>query len=170
MTYRPRDHRSGLSVAPSQGNGPDTAHAADRRGEGGRRQSISLSAESLRSPATARHYTSNHLGKWGVPGDQIAIVEHIVSELVTNAVRHSRGRSFRLIVTITAGRAVVTVLDSGRYQSFAPRVADLDEEGGRGLALVEALADEWGHYPHRGINAVYAAVRLPAQREEGTTC
>ncbi|MGX9891183.1 ATP-binding protein [Streptomyces sp. NPDC002276] len=168
MTHHPRDHHSGLSVVPPQGNGPDTAHAADRCGDAGRRQAASFSAESLRSPATARHYTSGHLAKWGVPGDQIATVEHIVSELATNAVRHSPGRSFRLIVTITAGRVVITVLDSGRYQPLASHTADPDEEGGRGLALIEALADEWGQYAHRGINAVYAAVRLPAQGEERT--
>lgn len=168
MTYRPHDRRRGLYVTPSQANGPDTAHAADRRGEGGRRQTLSLSAESLRSPATARHYTSNHLEKWAVPGDVIATAEHIVTELATNAVQHSRGQTFILIVTITAGRAVITVVDSGRYQPLAPREAAPDDESSRGLALVEALADEWGHYAHRGRNAVYAAVRLPAQREEGT--
>ncbi|WP_328484840.1 ATP-binding protein (plasmid) [Streptomyces sp. NBC_00377] len=168
MTYRPHDRRSGLHSVPPQGTGPDTAHVADRRGGGDRRLSIELSAESLRSPATARHYTSNHLTKWGVPGDRIEVAEHLVTELVTNAVEHSRGRSLRLIVAIMAGRAVITVLDNGRYRPLAPRAAALDDEGGRGLIVVEALADEWGQYAHRGRNAVYAAVRLPTQREEET--
>jgi anti-sigma regulatory factor (Ser/Thr protein kinase) len=143
----------------------DEAHAADRRGQAGRRESITLSAISLRSPATARHYTGDHLKKWGVPGDLREAAEHIVTELVTNAVQHASSQTYTLIVTIASGRAVVTVLDGGPYRHLAPREAGADEEGGRGLALVEALADEWGHYEHRGRLAVYAALRIPAQRE-----
>ena len=72
----------------------------------------------------------------------------LVSEVVTNAVRHAgmaAGDTIRLEIADGAGgRLRVEVSDSGR--GFTPKQRDLDLEkpGGWGLYLVQELADRWG--------------------------
>lgn len=77
-------------------------------------------------------------------------VELGVSELVTNVVRHVPDRRCTLVVARqTAGvRAEVTDGFAGR-----PRLeldADGEAEGGRGLALLDAVVDKWGVSPGAG--------------------
>lgn len=74
----------------------------------------------------------------------------LLSEVVTNALTHSdsgRTRSGRVTVQITrTGTTVhVGVTDAGS-STTAPtvRAPTLDDDGGRGLWLVELLAEEWG--------------------------
>lgn len=73
--------------------------------------------------------------------------ELIVSELATNAVRHSKARAggeFRVTVDLQPGRVRVEVADPGR----APALAipdDQKSEYGRGLEIVAGVADKWGH-------------------------
>jgi anti-sigma regulatory factor (Ser/Thr protein kinase) len=77
----------------------------------------------------------------------LADVRLLVSELVTNSVRHSGLRerdSVRLHVQVTPSTLRVEVADSG--EGFEPRRRDADRSrpGGWGLYLVEELADRWG--------------------------
>ncbi len=68
----------------------------------------------------------------------------LVSELVTNAVRHGGdGRPVELRVRWNAD-VRVEVCDHGDGFTPAPRVGALDEPGGFGLYLVGRLADRWG--------------------------
>ncbi|MDT0305360.1 ATP-binding protein [Streptomyces sp. DSM 44917] len=84
----------------------------------------------------------------------------LVSELVTNAVVHT-GRPAVLRLTAPAspgpGRAVPVRLevvdDSGRAPR--PRRARGEDTGGRGLELVEALADRWGWQQEGGGKRVW---------------
>ena len=77
----------------------------------------------------------------------------LVSELVTNSVRHSaaaRGASVRLAVA-TRGRSVrVEVVDAGRGFDPKPRAKPRDEAGGWGLHLVDQIASRWGVTTTRG--------------------
>jgi serine/threonine-protein kinase RsbW len=72
-----------------------------------------------------------------------------VSELAANAVAHTAsgaGGMFAVEVIKPAdGVALIAVTDAGG--SHEPSVRDADDlaEGGRGLALVAALASRWGH-------------------------
>ena len=98
-----------------------------------------------RSVPLAREFVRTALDGWGVGGraDEVLLC---VSELATNAVRHGvpPGRGFRLSVWPLAGGALrVEVHDSGDGWPGVRMPADSDE-GGRGLLLVEALADKWG--------------------------
>ncbi|MFF0202535.1 ATP-binding protein [Streptomyces sp. NPDC005017] len=73
----------------------------------------------------------------------------LVSELVTNAVVHTgRPAVLRLVLPLAAGPATVRleVADTSD-RAPVPRCADGDETGGRGLALVDGLADRWGWTP-----------------------
>lgn len=78
----------------------------------------------------------------------------LVSELVTNSVRHSgataAGASVRLTVA-TRGRSVrVEVIDAGRGFDPQPRTKPQDEAGGWGLHLVDRIASRWGVTRTRG--------------------
>src|SRR5437763_12760605 len=68
----------------------------------------------------------------------------LVSELVSNSVKHARATNgaIELVACITPDVVRVEVSDDG--EAFdPPPLADDDAESGRGLQLVQALADRW---------------------------
>lgn len=97
-------------------------------------------AESI--PA-ARRWVRQQLWRWHVDADTSHCVELLVSELAANALRHSN--SPVLEVQLSIGPVLeVSVRDqdpSGLIRVCHP---DADEVGGRGLAIVAALSDDWG--------------------------
>jgi anti-sigma regulatory factor (Ser/Thr protein kinase) len=80
------------------------------------------------------------------PRFDAALGVQLVSELATNAIRHSRSDTFGLVVALTpAGLVRVAVSDSGQGPTRpVMRQPEAVEEGGRGLWLVDALAACWG--------------------------
>ena len=80
--------------------------------------------------------------------DTIDSVELVVSELVTNAVRHGPGEPISLrLATAPDGRVGGEVVDQG-HGEVAIREPDGELDfGGRGLRIVEALTSDWGVYP-----------------------
>ncbi|MFB7476243.1 ATP-binding protein [Kitasatospora sp. NPDC056184] len=96
----------------------------------------------------------------------------IVAELAANASTHGRspGRGFELCLSLTtARRARTTVLRiavsdcrGDRRPVFPSPACPADAQSGRGLTLVDALADRWGTLP-RDPNAktVWAELDLP---------
>jgi anti-sigma regulatory factor (Ser/Thr protein kinase) len=67
----------------------------------------------------------------------------LVSELVTNAVRHSAGTRITLAGLLSDDQILVTVTDSGVGELPVAREPDL-ARGGYGLHLVDTFAREWG--------------------------
>ncbi|MGW3714445.1 SpoIIE family protein phosphatase [Streptomyces albogriseolus] len=91
--------------------------------------------------ADARRTAQDQLSRWGLDEELMFTTELLVSELVTNAIRHASGRvRLRLIRERTL---VCEVLDGGASAPHLrhPRAMD---EGGRGLLLVSQLAERWG--------------------------
>ena len=92
----------------------------------------------------ARHGASGH---WGLPSESAA---HIVAELAANATVHGRvpGRDFRLSLAVHREALLrIEVTDTrGERVPPAPRppICRATAESGRGLLIVEALADRWG--------------------------
>ncbi|MFC7817727.1 MULTISPECIES: ATP-binding protein [unclassified Streptomyces] len=100
----------------------------------------------------ARRWARSRLAGSGIQADEplAETLVLLVSELVTNAVVHT-GRSavLRLVlpgaVTEGAGEATVRLeVDDASDRAPVPRCVDGDQTGGRGLALVDGLADRWG--------------------------
>nr|WP_225813080.1 ATP-binding protein [Streptomyces spinosus] len=93
------------------------------------------------SARRARRLVTAQLADWSV-GALADVAELLVSELVTNALRYSRG-SLRLNLRLREGRLLCEVEDT---TSAGPvRVAAApDAEGGRGTELIDMLADAWG--------------------------
>jgi anti-sigma regulatory factor (Ser/Thr protein kinase) len=86
----------------------------------------------------------------------------LTSELVTNALAHTpsgTGGSFEVIVWRDADCVLVAVLDDGSEGSPAAVGVDLESESGRGLCLVAALADCWGHEGGGAARAVWFLLR-----------
>jgi serine/threonine-protein kinase RsbW len=75
---------------------------------------------------------------------QVDALRLLVSEVVTNAVRHG-GQDVPVELRATWNAEVlVEVVDHGGGFTPAPRSGDADEPGGFGLFLVGSLADRWG--------------------------
>lgn len=92
------------------------------------------------SVSRARELACARLVQWGLD-DLIDTAELLVSELVTNALRHGEGDiRLRLLLDRTL---VCEVWDKGLVQPRRRRARDTDE-GGRGLQLVSLLSDGWG--------------------------
>ena len=95
--------------------------------------------------------------------DDAAIL--LVSELVTNAVRHARGTDV-IMVDLHAGRSWlrIEVQDTDRHWP-QPRIPDGFDESGFGFILVEALASNWGVRETEAGKAVWA--ELDTRLESG---
>ncbi|MGW4347051.1 ATP-binding protein [Streptomyces sp. NPDC004690] len=69
----------------------------------------------------------------------------LVSELVANAVKHTNSRVIRVIVSRPSERFVrIGVVDKARVLPELVKPSDELLTGGRGLLLVDALAERWG--------------------------
>ena len=67
----------------------------------------------------------------------------LVSELVTNAVRHAQGERFDVHLEVTPDMLRLEVRDDG--EGFRPRIAPSEDgTGGYGLYIVDRLASRWG--------------------------
>lgn len=87
----------------------------------------------------ARRAVREHLG---VPCPEVQLC---VSELLTNVIRHlGEGTPVTLAVTHTDGRTRIAVTDPEPYAWLVVRAAGPEDENGRGLVLLDALATRWG--------------------------
>lgn len=99
-----------------------------------------------RAPRAARRALADIVGRAGIDGDVRESAVLLVSELVTNSVRHSGlGADGRVELSVAVGRSLrVEVTDGG--PGPAPELVDRgsDGDGGRGLHIVSRAASRWG--------------------------
>ncbi|HUA29673.1 MAG TPA: SpoIIE family protein phosphatase [Streptosporangiaceae bacterium] len=109
--------------------------------------------------ATARARAARQLAAWGLE-DVTFTTELLVSELVTNAIRHAQ-QPIQLRI-ILDGDLSCEVFDGS---SSAPQLrrADRYDEGGRGLMLVAQLADRWGTRHTSAGKIIWAQQALPGR-------
>ncbi|MFE7271295.1 ATP-binding protein [Streptomyces sp. NPDC057623] len=115
-----------------------------------------------RHVSTARQRIRKALVNWGITDEPADSVCLLANELVTNAVTHCRISYAQVEVTLTLQNTelVLEVHDPDRDRLPRPRDSGPDEEGGRGLALVEELADTWGHRQEPYAKCVWARFTL----------
>ena len=91
----------------------------------------------------ARHEVEDALARSDVDGRTAGDLMLLVSELVTNAVRHARSDRFEVRLDVRPDMLRLEVHDEG--SGFDPRIAPSDDgTGGYGLFIVDRLADRWG--------------------------
>jgi anti-sigma regulatory factor (Ser/Thr protein kinase) len=97
----------------------------------------------LSSVSEAREHATGRLGQWQLD-DAVLATELIVSELVTNAIRHGRPPvRLRLVRNTVHNTLTCEVLDAGPAAPHL-RHARAGDEGGRGLFICGELAGSWG--------------------------
>ncbi|MFI8932120.1 ATP-binding protein [Streptomyces sp. NPDC053474] len=134
------------------------------------------------APGWARRHTRQVLQAWSVTGEAADIAVLVVSELVTNAVRHSGGSLFespgpvsyvviheheleRVVLALwkSPSRLLIEVADADDCPPVPECDLAWDAESGRGLMLIEAIAKQWGYYqPPIGGKIVWVEVELDA--------
>jgi PAS domain S-box-containing protein len=108
--------------------------------------------------AKTREWACRQLSEWGLQEAGFAL-ELVVSELVTNAIRHG-GPPIQLRLIRDVGGVTCEVSD-GSNSSPHLRRAQTYDEGGRGLMLVAQLARRWGTR-HRAVGkTIWAEIAVP---------
>lgn len=99
-----------------------------------------------RGARLARLLAVDWLRTQGLPYRVTQAAEQVVAELAANAATHGRvaGRDFRLALLADADALRIEVTDTRGDDLPRLRPPAPDADSGRGLLLVEALADRWG--------------------------
>ncbi|MEV5438674.1 ATP-binding protein [Streptomyces sp. NPDC052682] len=124
-----------------------------------------------RGARLARLLATEQLRSWGLPLDP---ARQVVAELATNAATHGRvpGRDFRILLYVVAGTLRIEVTDTRADRLPTAQLPAPDAESGRGLLLVDALADRWGTSeglpPRKTVWAELDLSPKPAHSSPGT--
>ncbi len=110
--------------------------------------------------ADARRRAADQLTTWGLQ-EAVPTTELIVSELVTNAIRHAQAPIQLRLIRNTA--LICEVSDASSTAPHLRRARALDE-GGRGLFLVGQLAERWGTRHTATGKTIWAEQPRPLQR------
>ena len=115
-------------------------------------------APALTSPKHARVWAAEVLIDWDLTS-WLDDVQSLITELVANAVLHAR-TTMMVRLSCQDAQLRIAVIDTSPTM---PRV-DLDalsvHTTGRGLLLIDELADEWGIDPVGGGKSVWCMLRL----------
>ena len=114
------------------------------------------------SVGVARSLVRDSLAGFDRDARDVALL--LTSELVTNAILHAR-TPVQLGVLVDGDRALVCVADRlPESPALSPRAHSHDRPGGRGLALVEDLADTWGTTTYTGGKTVWFVLQTAGDR------
>lgn len=115
------------------------------------------------APREARAFLAQELRAWGVAEEAVETAQLCLSEVVTNAVHHAHTVA-DLRVSLVEGVLTVVVRDFGAGGQVVAPVAEGEEDPlavyGRGLMLVEAMADRWGSEHDVGGTTVWFSLDL----------
>ncbi|MGW5445113.1 SpoIIE family protein phosphatase [Streptomyces asiaticus] len=107
--------------------------------------------------ATVRRKVSAQLADWGLD-EAVFTTELVVSELVTNAIRHA-GTPLQL--RMIHDRSLICEVSDGSITAPHLRRARTFDEGGRGLLLVAQLTQRWGTRYTRDGKTIWAEQLFP---------
>ncbi|MCX4455759.1 ATP-binding protein [Streptomyces sp. NBC_01728] len=129
---------------------------------------LTLSVPATSTAVTAaRHQAVDAIAGWKAELDDEVVhtAELVISELVTNAVRHAGTGHVSMTVRLIATVLRIEVCDSS---PVLPQLGLPDEcsENGRGLFLVAALADQYGAEPTSTGKRCWAEIALPTSPDQ----
>jgi anti-sigma regulatory factor (Ser/Thr protein kinase) len=123
----------------------------------------------MRYPATpeaatrVRRDIALALETWGLP-HLVFAGEQIVTELIANAVEHTDAATVGVSITRSAeGSVRIVVTDTSRTRPVLAAPSS-DDENGRGLLLVDALAHGWGSDLVHGGKRVWAELHMDGEQ------
>lgn len=129
-----------------------------------RASSVVLLPHAPSSVAIARKRLSSDLIASGVFDTVVDDANVIVSELLSNALRHARplpSGQVRVTWSYQGEMLEVAVSDGGAMTEPRRGPGTLSSLGGRGLGIVEALSEGWGVRHEDGATTVWAQLRAP---------
>ena len=140
LAGEPRDDIAVL-VIEAQGPRVDAAAPLDDELDGALRLSIPSSPQ---APSRARRAIERLSGE--LDDTVVEQLKLLATELVTNSCRHAaaKGDPIALVLAIDEGLVRLSVTDTGPGFSAPSAPATPEDESGRGLFIVEAMADRWG--------------------------
>jgi anti-sigma regulatory factor (Ser/Thr protein kinase) len=122
------------------------------------------------SVAGARRRLVADLRRAGAGPDAVADAALVVSELLSNAIRHARplpGSLVEVTWAVDGDLVEIAVSDGGSATRPRPAHASLSSLGGRGLAIVEHLSCRWGVSGDDSRTTVWAVLPAPGRRPAG---
>ena len=121
----------------------------------------------MSSAVDSRRGLVSELRAMGVDPAVVDECEIVMSELVTNAVRHAKpladGR-IRVSWSVRDGVVEIEVTDGGGPTTPRPAPSSVWSAGGRGLRIVGSLAHEWGVRQNSTGSTVWASMGGPSSR------
>lgn len=121
----------------------------------------------MSSAVDVRHAVVSELRTLGVDATVIDEAEIVLSELVTNAVRHAKplaDGSIRVSWTVRGDVVEAQVTDGGGPTTPRPAPRSLWSPTGRGLRIVRSFAHEWGVFEDAGGRTVWVSLGGPSRR------
>jgi anti-sigma regulatory factor (Ser/Thr protein kinase) len=97
--------------------------------------------------ARARAFARDRLAAWHLAAETAEAASVVVSELVTNTVRHSGARDVTLRLARCVSHLWIEVVDTGVWRHPEASEHNGLAEGGRGFRLIEALSQFSGVHP-----------------------
>ena len=110
------------------------------------------------APADARAFVARTGQTWELPEPVIEAAQLATSELVSNSVEHALS-GVQVTLALAGDQLRIAVRDHSKAPPVR-RVPNTSGARGRGIALVEAVAEEWGVLPHPDGKTVWLV--LPA--------
>ena len=120
------------------------------------------------SVRSARRRLSTDLHHRGISDDVIADAQLVVSEMISNALKHARpleSGQVRVTWDVSTTSVAIQVSDGGGPTRPYLQTPSLTSVGGRGLAIVATLCTEWGVRQEADATTVWAL--LPARQPVG---
>jgi anti-sigma regulatory factor (Ser/Thr protein kinase) len=119
------------------------------------------------SVAVARRRLTADLVAAGILQAAVGDAALVVSELLSNAIRHAQplpGASLQVAWAVDDGSVEVAVSDGGSHTRPLPTHAPVSALGGRGLDVVEYLCRTWGVRADEAGLTVWAVLAAPHGR------